>query len=988
MIFPCEKCRANCVVPDDKLLQKGYLKIRCTNCGHKFYVRTLDFDVSKHPKLKNAQIPKPSVLHWYYEENEEAKGPVSLEELQALFDDGIVQADTFVWAEGMEDWVELSELPELFEYLKFHEGESKKPSLLEIEEEEARKLAEALMKEEEELRKKELEQQKKKRKRKPKQQKAAQPKEQPKPEPEEPERPAEEPQQEPVQEPVRDEVASEPASAKPEEKKEEVVVPASDEEGPELAKEPEPETEIKFEAQDEQTFMVGKGDPLLQKLDAEILPVGDEVDISSLDMDDIYTPKGTAFEIESVKEEELKLPEDAKHKKKQKRPKDELEVPVPDEDEILAEDKKKIDESSATKAEKEDSKPAAEPDDEDHKKAASKKKSKRVKKKKKKKGNLETAVSETAPQEEPAKDESSQQEAVKKEPQKGADIIAFPSESAEESAVAAQEEEPSKEPAKEQDAESAEGQAEESVDSWMQPDEDIEWKVSRKKPSAKGRGAAAAEAARKIEEPETEREPVEQPEEEPTSKEHKEVAEEVKQEELVAKPQDEAAVEESQPAVADEELVQELEAAKERLEEESAEEEDSAPIIVPGVVDEEESQPAEESKPAVEEDAAPESLAAIADELDDFLDDTFAEHIEEDKILPKQTPQATTEEDDDFIADDEADEVAESLKIIQQEIPGLSVAKVDVADTVPHEDSVSEGHEALSEIASEAKEVINEDVIEAHVVKAEQEKFLAESEVVEEVAKEAEEKRAAAEPLPKEKVKIEIIIGVAAVLLIAIVVGLVVGIRSSSNSADVDLQYDEAVAKGKLSPAEALKRKLLAKKKKKVATRKKSAASKGSAANGKKEHSGSIFDLGEEYDSGLSNALPSLGNSLPSTAGNLNVGSTPRGPIGTSSNEMKRPMRESLSPAIIESTIAAQNGRFKYCYDTFLRTNEPIDGQVFLDFEIAPSGRVTKLRLISREFKGTTMIDCLRRVARKMRFPRFSGPSIPVRYPLSFEKEE
>lgn len=45
---------------------------------------------------------------YYYEEKGEQKGPVSLEELKER-----VTSDTKIWREGLKDWVEAKNLPEL-----------------------------------------------------------------------------------------------------------------------------------------------------------------------------------------------------------------------------------------------------------------------------------------------------------------------------------------------------------------------------------------------------------------------------------------------------------------------------------------------------------------------------------------------------------------------------------------------------------------------------------------------------------------------------------------------------------------------------------------------------------------------------------------------------------------------------------------------------------------------------------------------------------
>ncbi|MCF6313622.1 MAG: GYF domain-containing protein [Verrucomicrobiales bacterium] len=52
-------------------------------------------------------------MQWYYAHSDIKRGPVTGEELEHLYKDGIISKDTLVWRDGMEDWVKLAELPEL-----------------------------------------------------------------------------------------------------------------------------------------------------------------------------------------------------------------------------------------------------------------------------------------------------------------------------------------------------------------------------------------------------------------------------------------------------------------------------------------------------------------------------------------------------------------------------------------------------------------------------------------------------------------------------------------------------------------------------------------------------------------------------------------------------------------------------------------------------------------------------------------------------------
>ena len=60
------------------------------------------------------------------------RGPVSEDELRKLIKDGIISSETRVWREGMDDWLPVSEIPELADrYLNNDEGDAKSEEKIE-----------------------------------------------------------------------------------------------------------------------------------------------------------------------------------------------------------------------------------------------------------------------------------------------------------------------------------------------------------------------------------------------------------------------------------------------------------------------------------------------------------------------------------------------------------------------------------------------------------------------------------------------------------------------------------------------------------------------------------------------------------------------------------------------------------------------------------------------------------------------------------------
>lgn len=50
---------------------------------------------------------------WYHLQGEEQFGPLDLSTMRQLVLDGTVTADTYVWADGMPDWLPAGEVPAL-----------------------------------------------------------------------------------------------------------------------------------------------------------------------------------------------------------------------------------------------------------------------------------------------------------------------------------------------------------------------------------------------------------------------------------------------------------------------------------------------------------------------------------------------------------------------------------------------------------------------------------------------------------------------------------------------------------------------------------------------------------------------------------------------------------------------------------------------------------------------------------------------------------
>ena len=100
----CNSCGAQHWLSDMQVSQGG-CNIKCPICSAKTYVDGSMIDpASLEPK-------------WYYAVNEESVGPLSTQELEFSFQNGQIALESYVWRDGLSDWMALEAVSEL-DYLK------------------------------------------------------------------------------------------------------------------------------------------------------------------------------------------------------------------------------------------------------------------------------------------------------------------------------------------------------------------------------------------------------------------------------------------------------------------------------------------------------------------------------------------------------------------------------------------------------------------------------------------------------------------------------------------------------------------------------------------------------------------------------------------------------------------------------------------------------------------------------------------------------
>lgn len=116
MKIVCDNCATKYSIADEKVSGKMF-KIRCKKCSHIIVVKgTGEGDVAAQPTTgtdSNGQEKPQAVASaaeqqiWHLVIDREQVGPMTAEEVHGKFRGGQIDADTYAWKEGFDDWVKL-----------------------------------------------------------------------------------------------------------------------------------------------------------------------------------------------------------------------------------------------------------------------------------------------------------------------------------------------------------------------------------------------------------------------------------------------------------------------------------------------------------------------------------------------------------------------------------------------------------------------------------------------------------------------------------------------------------------------------------------------------------------------------------------------------------------------------------------------------------------------------------------------------------------
>jgi hypothetical protein len=103
-------------------------------------------------------------------------------------------------------------------------------------------------------------------------------------------------------------------------------------------------------------------------------------------------------------------------------------------------------------------------------------------------------------------------------------------------------------------------------------------------------------------------------------------------------------------------------------------------------------------------------------------------------------------------------------------------------------------------------------------------------------------------------------------------------------------------------------------------------------------------------------------------------------PPGAEATE--RPLPERLTSADLWAVVLADRPAMQQCVAEHRKREPEKTARVILSWEIEPDGRVSKVSLVSEEFAGTYVADCLLGVVATWRFPQHRIRGEPVFFPF------
>src|SRR5215831_174912 len=117
MKITCQACQSKYTIADDKI-QGKVAKIRCRKCG-----ATVLVDASAGGGVNGSGAGGAGDA-WMVSVAEGDQRTMSLQEVIDAYNSGVITGDTYLWKDGMGDWLPLSEVAEIVEALNAANNEA------------------------------------------------------------------------------------------------------------------------------------------------------------------------------------------------------------------------------------------------------------------------------------------------------------------------------------------------------------------------------------------------------------------------------------------------------------------------------------------------------------------------------------------------------------------------------------------------------------------------------------------------------------------------------------------------------------------------------------------------------------------------------------------------------------------------------------------------------------------------------------------------
>jgi predicted Zn finger-like uncharacterized protein len=116
MKITCDSCQAKYTIADEKVVGK-IVKIKCKKCGTTIVVNGNDAaangGLSEAPAYANGGAAGGADDEWTVNVSDDDQRTMSTQQLVDDYGRGVINADTYVWKDGMADWLPLSDVTEL-----------------------------------------------------------------------------------------------------------------------------------------------------------------------------------------------------------------------------------------------------------------------------------------------------------------------------------------------------------------------------------------------------------------------------------------------------------------------------------------------------------------------------------------------------------------------------------------------------------------------------------------------------------------------------------------------------------------------------------------------------------------------------------------------------------------------------------------------------------------------------------------------------------